>query len=344
MLYPKNLKNRFFGLSKALGFDDCKWVLNPIFQVFLGIKSGYTLKPRLFRYKLIRVKNLRICTALFILIALVIGLGQLWYVSRDGFNVNRILYQLPLGTSTNGVDPEIRALLQNQTYQYLGRGRQCFVFESSDHQYVLKIPRFDRYDLPFFWKVMPAFNSRKRLIWEGRQERLIFTLKSFHIAGTDLQEQTAVTYLHFHQTTDLPNPCIVFDRLHRAIPINLNQTAFVLQEKKDLLMPLCLKAMQKNDRQLAEKMLSSFLDVVAKRAEKNIFNRDPSFLKNYGWDGERCVQIDIGSFWHKSELPPQEAYHTSLREGTGRLREWLALNDRNMLEWFEQRLEEKMNR
>ena len=305
---------------------------NLLIHILLGIAKGRLYAPRSF------------ATGSLIFLALfVIGTGRLWYLAKDGFSINRIIYPLPKEMPKNP-DPGIMALLQEGTYRYLGRGRQCYVFASPDDRYVLKIPRFDRYGLPFFWKALPTmFDARKKSIIEGRRDRLTFTMKSFQIAGHNLQKETAVIYLHFSKTKDLPERFIITDAIHRSYAIDLNRIAFVLQEKKALMMPLCLKAIRENDQKTAHAMLESFLDVAVARAEKNIFNRDPSFLKNFGWDGKSCIQIDIGSFWHKPELPAIDAYRSSLREGTGRLREWLSQIDPETLRWFDERLDERMN-
>lgn len=278
------------------------------------------------------------CVFVAFLIALIMITGRLWYVAKDGFHMNRICYPLPAKVIQ---EPAISTLFKG-SYHYLGRGRQCYVFESVDHCYVLKIPRFDRYSLPFFWKAMPSFyDSKKRAIFKGRQDRLHFTMNSFYISGTDLQKETSVLYLHFHKTKHLPKVKI-YDRLHRPYLLDLNSTAFILQEKKELMMPLFLQALKENNRELAEKMLFSFLDVVDQRAQKGIFNRDPSFLKNFGWDGEKCIQIDIGSFWRKS-LPSRAAYGASMLDGCVRIRDWLAMTDPDMLDRFNRKLDEKLS-
>ena len=89
-------------------------------------------------------------------------------------------------------------------------------------------------------------------------------------------------------------------------------------------------------------MLLSFLKIIDIRAQKGIFNRDPSFLKNFGWDGEKSIQIDIGSFWSRSDLPKEEAYFLSLKEGIAPFRQWLDKIDPEMFIWFEGRFEEKI--
>lgn len=273
----------------------------------------------------------------------VLATGRLWYIAKDGFHINRI--QQPLAKAEHVDDAEesrIAALMQGP-YEYLGRGRQCYVFGSQDGRYVIKIPRFDRYRLPFFWQAMPGhFERKKRGILQGRLNRLYFTMESFKIAGTDLREETAVLYLHLQQTENLPKKFVVRDRLHRSYELDLNRTAFILQEKKELMMPGFLQALQSGDRETAEKMLVAFLDTIDRRAQKGIFNRDPSFLKNFGWDGAKSIQIDIGSFWRKPDVSGQMAHDDSLIEGSARIREWLSSVDSEMLERYNRHLDEKL--
>lgn len=280
---------------------------------------------------------IRKLVALSILILAVFFVGRLWYLAKDGFQINRIICPLSQEIGNDMQQPFIKG-----PYHYLGRGRQCYVFESADGQYVLKIPRFDRYRLPFFWKAMPQrFERKKRGIISGRINRMDFTFESFRIAATDLRDETAVVYLHLHATQNLPK-VLICDRLHRSYEIDLNQTAFILQEKKSLMMPLFLNALKANDRQTAEKMLIAFLDIIDQRARKGIFNRDPSFLKNFGWDGQKSIQIDIGSFWRKPDLSADETYSVSMIEGCERMREYLAQIDPGMLQTFDRHFDEKL--
>ena len=285
-------------------------------------------------------RRVLLLTLLVLSIALV---GRLWYLAKDGFNVNRLHFSLPVAQIQDTQDVDHLHALIDMPYHYLGRGRQCYAFASSDGRYILKLPRFDRYTLPFFWRVMPSWfmDGYRNELLQGRQERLVFTLESFRIAATDLRNETAVVYLHLHQTKSLPERFVVYDRLNRPVNINLNHTAFVLQEKKAIMMPLCIKAMREKDRKTIEKMLLAFLDIIDLRAQKGIFNRDPSFLKNFGWDGEKSIQIDIGSFWRRSDLPPEVGYFMSLRDGTTPFRQWLAKMDPELLDWFEHQLEER---
>lgn len=282
----------------------------------------------------------RIFVLLFLL-SFIFGTGHLWYLAKDGFNINRLLYPLQTKEVDSSEEEHIASLLHG-SYHYLGKGRQCYVFSSEDQRYVIKIPRFDRYNLPFRWKVMPSFfNSIKKSIFDERQSRLRFTMQSFEIAATDLKDLTAVLYLHFHHTQKLPTDFVFNDRVHRSYHIDLNRMPFILQEKKEIMMPLCMNALR-NDREKAKSMFLAFLNIIDERARKGIFNRDPSFLKNFGWDGQKSIQIDIGSFWKRRDIPTKEIYSSSLRDGLVRFRDWLSETDPEMLVWFDQQVKEKL--
>ncbi len=234
--------------------------------------------------------------------------------------------------------------LLRKPYRYLGRGRQCYAFESFDGSTVLKIPRLDRYCLPLRWQALP--NSRKkREISEDRQKRLSFTLESFRIASQELEQDTGVLYLHLRETEGLPKELTLYDRLHRPFRIDPNRIAFVLQKKRPLMMPAFLAALKKGDRSLAENILDSYLKVIETRSLAGIFNKDPSFLKNFGYEIDQFghgkgVQIDIGSFYRKADLSPEDAYQEALLDSTGPIRAWLAKVDPWIALSFELKLEE----
>lgn len=268
------------------------------------------------------------------------GVGKLWHVCKDGFSINRIscvlFSEAPPALQQAPVD-ELKG-----PFRYLGRGRQCYAFESFDERFVLKIPRFDRYDLPFRWKMPFSWlDSGRAEIWKDRQNRLVFTIESFRIAERELKEDTALIYLHIHETKDLPSRVVLFDRMGRSFPIDLNRITFVLQEKKPLMIPQLLGFIAKNDRVAAEKIIDSFLSLVKRRAKLAIFNKDPSFMKNFAWENQTAVQIDIGSFFRKENPPCKETTLQSMKEGCGPFREWLGGFDRDLLCYFDKRLEEE---
>ena len=63
-----------------------------------------------------------------------------------------------------------------------------------------------------------------------------------------------------------------------------------LQRKKPILMTEFQRALRDGRRPEAEKMLDAFVEAIAERARRGILNKDPSFIRNFGFDGERAFR------------------------------------------------------
>ena len=262
------------------------------------------------------------------------GIGKAWHIAKDGFHIRRIgIWKEGFCSS---LDDEAKAALA-QPFRYLGRGHQCYAFASADGAYVIKIPRFDRYRIPFWLRTLPLSKFKKR-----REEDLAFRerflLNSFQLSFDELRDQTALLAMHLAETADDGRVLTILDRFGQRYLLPLHKTAFVLQRKKDILMRTFQDALDAKQTQRATQMLTSFIDVIAERANKGILNKDPSFLRNFGYDGTRSFQIDIGSFYRKEGLDVSQAAEKSIRETLAPVRDWLEKRSPEMLVVFDQKL------
>ena len=130
------------------------------------------------------------------LLFLSLGIGKGIYFLKDGFSFRRI-HSLKR-QECFGLDEHAKHIL-NQTFYYLGRGRQCFAFASSDGKYVLKFPRTDIYSTPLWAKVLPLKKYRKELE-SAHKEREEFIRESFRISFEYLKEDTGLIAVHLGQT------------------------------------------------------------------------------------------------------------------------------------------------
>jgi hypothetical protein len=72
----------------------------------------------------------------------------------------------------------------SQSYRYLGKGRQTFVFASADGKWVVKFFNQKYFEIPF-WADWVSKERAKR----GLRKK--FYLESYRIAATELPEETA---------------------------------------------------------------------------------------------------------------------------------------------------------
>lgn len=273
-----------------------------------------------------------------ILISLLIfccGIGKGIHWARKGFSLRRIT--APTQMKLEIWDPAMDEVI-NQPFCYLGRGRQCFAFESFDGKYVLKFPRTDIYQIPFWMRTFPwpLFSKKYEKSQAVRSKREAFVLNSMKIAYDELRDETGVVGIHFGQSENKNKKITIVDPLGFSYRVPLHRSNFVLQLKRPILMKVFLEALSSGDREKGKMILEAFIDLVVSRGKKGIWNKDESFLRNYGFDGQKGVQIDIGSFYHR------ENGAISIRNTMHPVQTWLEKTDLEMLKYFNSILEEKI--
>ena len=264
-----------------------------------------------------------------------LGIGKGLYFLKDGFSFRRI-HSLKC-QECFGLNEKAKHILKD-TFHYLGRGRQCFAFASEDGKYVLKFPRTDIYSTPLWAKVLPVKAYRKKLE-SAHKEREEFIRESFRISFESLQEETGLIAVHLGQTEPSKVLLTVVDASGSTHKLPLYKTSFVLQEKHPILMKEYIKAREEQNITHSKKILDVLLDVIVTRAEKGILNQDPSFLRNFGFDGEKAYQIDVGSFFKNPSLSQEEIYQKSIRDSVDSVQEWLQEHDPEMLSYLNKKLD-----
>jgi hypothetical protein len=279
------------------------------------------------------IKKLAILVSLVLFCAIA---GEGLYLAKDGFSTRRI-HSLDYKIAEDWDEEAERAL--EKTYRYIGRGRQCFAFASEDGKYVLKFPRTDIYKTPFWARALPVRSYRTQLE-ENHKVREEFILNSFRISYDELKGQTALLAVHLGQSEPKGKKLTLIDASGSKHRLPLEKTSFVLQYKKPILMKAFSAALERGEREEAEKILNALIDVVVERAKKGILNRDRSFLRNYGFDGTNAYQIDVGSFFRNQQLEPHMAYFKSVSDSMEPVQEWLADNSPEMLDYLNTKLKE----
>ncbi len=286
--------------------------------------------------------------SLALLLLFCLGIGKGLHHVRHGFNPRRIQNESKTSLHLN---EETKQIL-SQPFRYLGRGRQCFAFVSEDDRYVLKLLRTDIYYPSFWMRAFPCSFSQK--IQKNRFNRFEFVTNSFILAVNKLKKQTGSIALHLG-TLKQPHLSFISDHTHKASPeitlidsigctyhLPLETTSFALQYKHPIWAQEFLKAVQNKDSQTASKLLEALLDNVVERGKKGILNRDRSFLRNYGFDGESAYQIDLGSFFVNDQFDPSTTFHKSVCDSIDPVQEWLSQVAPDLLNDFNQKLHSKL--
>ncbi len=279
------------------------------------------------------------------LITSLLGMGKLWHLAKDGFQLSRALFpplqkeMWPREPLSLAEEKTISSLLA-QPYVYLGRGHQCYAFASRDGRYVLKLLRHDRYHPTLLRRSLTIpFCTPRNEIHTDLSHRFVSLMNSFQIAWQDLPKETALLYLHIgaQPNTSLP-PLSLIDPLGRHYTLDSRHVDFILQEKKELLLPRLQQALHSANKNEAQRLIDLWVQFVVFRAEKGICNKDPSFVRNFGIDAEKIVQIDIGSFYRRKEPMTREARLASIHQTLDPVREWLQPIDAELAAYLEEKL------
>lgn len=256
-------------------------------------------------------------------VLLVISLYAWIEYRTDGFSLSKIQGQMFPGASLP-LSHECEQAL-HQSYHYLGKGHQCFVFVSEDQKYVIKFLNYRRFSLPVFLKILPRSLDWARQQEERRASRFVSLVQSYELAYEKLPQETQLIGLHFRQGGDMPVLRAV-DRAHRIHDIDLNQTAFVVQKKATMIFDELERRYQKNPTIGFKRELEAFLHFLTVRCDLFIADDDRDVAINFGFCGDDLILLDPGRLYVDPTLQSKERREREIRVASKRLRRWLLKN------------------
>lgn len=182
----------------------------------------------------------------------------------------------------------------SQPFHYLGAGSQSYAFVSEDGKTVIKFFRMKHqiFHLKDLWT-----HDRS----EERRKNLLSIYDSHMLAYRKMKEDAGLIYLHLNKTDHLHKKIKLIDRLHRTHKVDLDQVEFVLQERAELIFSRLKKFLEQNDREGLNTALTNIMHLIQRRIDKGIADHDKAVTHNFGFVGDRAIQIDIGRIYEESE-------------------------------------------
>jgi hypothetical protein len=268
---------------------------------------------------------------LTILVGLTLSLTLLALYRTDGFDPAEIATSL-----VERPDPLCSSCIEwPKKFQYLGKGRQQFAFESLDGRYVLKFEQQKKglqriYEASFF----PTLKQRSR--WEKKSS---LYREAYRLAFEHLREETGVEVLH-RGKSELVFPTVeLCDLASGVVHVDLNQVPFVLQKKGGLSFLEALSLHKKGP--LFAKLLEEFLSFHEKRIFLQIGDGDRDLKHNYRWEGGKLLYIDPGRFFFHGAWDVV-SFEKERFNAVYRLRKWLLKEAPEWLAWFDAKVEERI--
>ncbi len=217
---------------------------------------------------------------------------------------------------------EVKELL-NQPFHFLGKGGQCYVFESEDQQTVIKFFKFHHVRFWNFLEHLPLphfLTSYREQLLNKHQHQTLSFFESCKIAYESFKKRTGLIYLHLDIHHPISHTLKLIDPIGIVHHIDLDRTPFALQHKAE--MPYKkLKTLIKTGRiEEAKGCIDSIVSLMSERYLGGIDDRDSNIRRNLGFLQNFAVEVDLGSFT-KGSSPRRLG--EELDSKLGKFKKWL---------------------
>ena len=241
---------------------------------------------------------------LFSLALLVWGGHTVYHHKALGFTTSKITSDFahnPQWDVPCALSPELEKKLA-APFRYLAAGSQSYAFVSEDGTVVLK----------FFRMKHQIFHVKD--LWRGdrsqeRKENLFSIYTAHALAFREMQEDAGLLYLHLNKTDHVQRQVILLDKLGRKYAVDLDGVEFVIQERGELIFSKLKPLLSCPEKWNAA--VGSVMQLIERRIARGISDHDKAVSHNFGFVGDRPIQLDIGRI-HK-EKKPQDYVHVWMR-------------------------------
>ena len=194
-----------------------------------------------------------------------------------------------------------------QPFHYLGHGKQMIAFESADGKYVLKLFNPMRplkngwYKRWKFWQRYSSFKWISRE-WFQKKARLKKLFTRHKIAYEKLRDETGLLFVHLEPNPKICHYLHITDNRGKKHVMPLSPTPFVIQEKATLVPQHLHNLLQNGQLDDAKQAIASLEKLFEKRILLGITDRIQTMNNNYGFVGDKPIQIDVGRIRIEEEI------------------------------------------
>jgi hypothetical protein len=274
--------------------------------------------------------------------ALLLRLDRLFLKSNNGFCLHYIHVPLKTYPEWKATAPFPKEAL-SQSFTYLGKGSQTYVFESEDGKYVIKFYKFPSHMRSIGWLKHPfayRFEERRKKIAEHNLSRFKLSYNSYFLATSSLPEETGVIYAHLNPSKNLHHSLTIIDKMGHPYALNLDEMGFIVQRKAQRLFDLLDTVVATKDVSFGKKIIDDTIRVIQSRCSKGISDLDAMIHNNYGWLDGRAIHIDVGRFVKDPSVKNPLAAKKEVIRITQQLSDYLAKSSPELSAYYQQKIQE----
>ncbi|MCP5509859.1 MAG: hypothetical protein H7A39_05570 [Chlamydiales bacterium] len=229
-----------------------------------------------------KVLNMRHVIKIALFLVGFIAVERLCHLATDGFSLSRIQLRYQIDDCYKPDAPPDGLFLKiDQPFRYLASGSQSFAFISKDGNYVLK-----------FFKLQGSLYA----LHKGSKRRRSFAhaFQSCLINERLFNDESNIIYCHLTPSNfKLPNVellgpgKIVYHQ-------DLSTVPFVIQKFAETTKHRLTRLKKLGDLKAREQMIDSLIALMLKRYLLGYSDKDPNWIENFGFLGDRAVSVDVG--------------------------------------------------
>lgn len=236
----------------------------------------------------------------FLFLFLFFAVERFCHFQTDGFCLTKVRSNLEFRSEWEVLLPGVEEResieqILSQPFTYLAGGGSCYVFESRDGKYVLKLFKHHHLD-PLPWLQRFPIPSGVRNALEKREKKRERIFASCKSAFEQMRDLTGLVFVQLNKQKKIHTPLLLIDKLGIQYEIPSHEVEFLLQKKAEMAYSHIDRLMMKQDLEGAREalvQLSSLMHEVARRGFKDL---DPNVETNFGFVENQAVKIDVGPF------------------------------------------------
>jgi len=267
--------------------------------------------------------------------ALLIFIGvRMYYQLTDDFRLANMTYEISHHPEWEIAElPVIDQIkmqkILDQTFTYVGKGAQSYVFSSEDGQYVIKFFKFKHLKPSLFVDLLPPvypFAGYKKSQQVRKARKLNGVFNGYHLSYEKHKEESGLFFIHLNKTTTLHKRVVVKDKLGLSHIIYLDSVVFLIQEKGETLSSVMNSLLKKGDIVQAKQRIRQVFDLYYAEYQKGIYDHDHAVMQNTGFTGTKPIHLDVGKMHSDPQIKEPARYKSDLLIIYSKIDRWYKVN------------------
>ncbi len=214
----------------------------------------------------------------------------------------------------SGVDKGTIDPILNQNFYLFAKGGQTYAFESEDHQYVLKLFKFQHLRIPPILKWLPLTGHLDKLKQKKigyKASMLKKAYQSYRDAFFYFKEEALLEEINLsNKKNRYQSRLTIYDAQKIRFELDPNTTPFILQKKVVLFESAIQNHLKVGDFSFVKEAICSCIDLLMKRIDLGFIDNDCYLHKNIGLIGSKAMLLDIGTL----EKTPNLTHETKVKQ------------------------------